>query len=436
MKNYKNTIIPILIPIGIIAVMYLFQCMKLPILVTNLFCVITSFMYMTYWWKRESETKWELLFIWGAFLLRLIVCVLDIYAIEYIDIPFTGGDSVGYFAVAQEYYQGKTGRFYTYYPYVINAIFQVAGLNRFAAQFVNILCWCVCVFIIQKSCGLLEIKGWIRMLTVAIYSFMPVNLIYTSSLMREAIPGFAILYLFYGILKWMKDGKYTSLLIAIMISAPGFILHNSMIAIWAALVFVLVLYSPSKQKFCIEKKSIIIFCIGILGVLGLIIALTNEIIAVQIPDFSNGIFDAINERLESFYNNYGGSTYLMNEYVYDYPSLFTGTIKRMVYFFCAPFPTFWRGLGDAAAFFMSAFVYILLVLAALVSVAFKKRDSYRFVMFFTIVLVSGIFAWMVSNSGTAMRHRTKFLGIVVLLGMYSIKLIKEEWKKKYEKNTD
>ena len=76
------------------------------------------------------------------------------------------------------------------------------------------------------------------------------------------------------------------------------------------------------------------------------------------------------------------------------------------------------------------------MLAALVSVAFKKRDSYRFVMFFTIVLVSGIFAWMVSNSGTAMRHRTKFLGIVVLLGMYSIKLIKEEWKKKYEKNTD
>lgn len=436
MKNNKNAIIPITIPIGIIGVMYLFQCMKLPILVTNLFFVITSFMYMTYWWKKESEDKWELLFIWGAFAARVIIAVLDIYAIEYIDIPFTGGDSVGYLAVAEEYYHGNMGRFYTYYPYIINAIFQVAGLNRFAAQFVNILCWCACVLLMQKSCSLLKIKGWVRTFTVAIYSFMPVNLIYTSSLMREAIPGLAILYLFYGILKWMKDGKYTSLLVTTVISAPGFILHNSMIAIWAVLVFVLVLYSPSKQKFCVERKSIVVFCLGIVGIIGIGVALSNNIIAVQIPDFRNGIFDAINERLESFYNNYGGSTYLMNEYVYDYPSLFIGTIKRMIYFFCAPFPAFWRGLGDATAFFISAFVYILLVLVSFISVIFKKRDSYRFVMGFTIFMVSGIFAWMVSNSGTAMRHRTKFLGIVVLLGMYSIKLIREEWKKKYEKNTD
>ena len=436
MKKYRSKLIAVIPVLGIIAIMFLFQCLKLPMLLTNIFFVSTSLVYMSYWWKNESENKWEVFIIWGAFFARVVICLLDIYAIEYIDIPFTGGDSVGYLAVAEEYYHGNMGRFYTYYPYVINAIFQFAGLNRFAAQFVNILCWCVCTLLIQKACHLMDIKNEFRILTIMIYSFMPVNLIYTSSLMREAIPGLAILYLFYSILKWMKDGKYSSLLIAAVISAPGFILHNSMIAIWAVMAFVLVLYSPSKQKFCIEKKSVYAFIIGIAGVLAIVFALPHGMISVQIPDFRNGIFDAINERLESFYNNYGGSTYLMNEYVYDYPSLFTGTIQRMLYFFCAPFPTFWRGLGDAAAFFMSAFVYIICVVTAIVSMFAKKRDSYRFVMGITVFVISGIFAWMVSNSGTAMRHRTKFLGIVVLLGMYSATLIRDQWKKRNEKNTN
>ena len=202
--------------------------------------------------------------------------------------------------------------------------------------------------------------------------------------------------------------------------------------IWGALMCLL-FFLKDKDWFYIPLAA---FIIGIAGVLAIVFALPHGMISVQIPDFRNGIFDAINERLESFYNNYGGSTYLMNEYVYDYPSLFTGTIQRMLYFFCAPFPSFWRGLGDAAAFFMSAFVYIICVVTAIVSMFAKKRDSYRFVMGITVFVVSGIFAWMVSNSGTAMRHRTKFLGIVVLLGMYSAILIRNQWKKRKKKNTN
>lgn len=436
MEKNKEQIMTVASVIVMISVMLIFKLLNFPLLITNIFFVASSFVFMNYWWKREAESKWELWIIWGAFVARVIICVLDIYAIDYIDIPFTGGDSVGYLAVAEEYYSGKMDRFYTYYPYVINAIFQVTGLNRFAAQFVNILCWCISAVIMQKSCSLLELKKEYRILTILFYSFMPVNMIYNSSLMREALPALAMMYLFYGILKWMKDGKYVSLIVAVVVSAPGFVLHNSMVVIWAVLALVLVLYSPEKQCFCIEKKSVFAFSIGVAGVVGIVFALANDMIAVQIPDFSNGIFNAINERLESFYRNYGGSTYLLNEYVYDYPSLFTGTIKRMIYFFFAPFPFFWRGFGDAFAFFASASIYIISVIFTISSLFFKKKDSYRFVMGTAVILVCGIFAWMVSNSGTAMRHREKFLGIVVLLGMYSFKIVREGWKCKREKTND
>lgn len=424
LKRYKTELFTVIPVIGIIAVMYLFQCLHLPLTVTNIFLVLTGFIYMNYWWENNKESKWELIIIWAAFVIRLILCLLDIYTNIFVKIPFTGGDSAAYMAVATEYYYGRPG-FCTYYPYVINAIFQIAGLNRFAAQFVNILCWCVCTLIIQKSCRLLDIRREFRMLAIILYSFMPINLIYTSTLMREAIPAMAMLYLFYSILKWMKDGAYVPLIVSVLISAPGFLLHNSMLGIWMILIFVVVLYSPSKQKFCIEKKSVVTIILGILGIVALTFAMANKLVIVQIPDFSNGIFEAINERLKSFYKNYGGSTYLMNEYVYDYPSLITGTIKRMFYFYCSPVPFLWRGFSDMIAFFGSTIVYIVSVAAAVVSLFFKKKDSYRFIMVFTVFIICGIFAWMVSNGGTAMRHREKFLGIVILLGVYSIQLIKE-----------
>lgn len=429
LKKHKTKLIAVIPIVGIIAAMYLFQCLHLPLAVTNIFFVSTSFVYMNYWWKKNAESKWELILIWAAFSFRMIICLLDIYTEAIAKLPFTGGDSAAYLEVAEGYYYGRPG-WCTYYPYVINAIFQIAGLNRFAAQFVNILCWCVCTLIIQKSCALLDIKKEFRLLAVFLYSLMPVNLIYTSILMREAIPAMAMLYLFYHILKWMKDGNYVSLIVGVLVSAPGFLMHNSMLAIWAVLIFTVILYSPSRQRFCVEKKSIAAILLGILGIAGLIFAMSKGFITVQIPDFSNGIFEAINERLKSFYNNYGGSTYLMNEYVYDYPSLITGTMKRMFYFYCSPVPFLWRGFSDMIAFFGSTAVYIMSVVAAAVSLFFKKKDSYRFIMAFTIFLLCGIFAWMVSNGGTAMRHREKFLGIVVLLGVYSIQLIKENRKTK------
>lgn len=426
LKKYREILFTVLGVFGTVAAMWLFQQMKLPLVVTNVFFVAAGFLIMSYWWKKTSENRSELWIIQAAFAARVLICFLDVYAVDYIDIPFTGGDSVGYWKTAVQYFHGNYEKFYTYYPYVILGILKFAGLNRFAAQFFNVLCWGVCTVLIQKSCRLLEIKGGLRTAAVALYSFMPVNLIYTSSLMREAIPALAMLCLFYGILKWMKDGKYGSLIFLTVISAPGFLLHNSMVVIWAVMILVLVFYSPAKQKFCLEKKSFYFFGAGLLGIAVIAFALSQGIVAIQIPDFSNGIFSAINERLESFYRNYGGSTYLLNEYVYDYPSLFTGTIKRMIYFFCAPFPLFWRGMGDCAAFFMGAGIYIFSVVAAAVSLFAKKKDPYRFVMALTMFFVCGIFAWMVSNSGTAMRHREKFLGLAVLLGIYSVKLIMEK----------
>ena len=110
--------------------------------------------------------------------------------------------------------------------------------------------------------------------------------------------------------------------------------------------------------------------------------------------------------------------------------MIVGTIKRMLYFLCSPVPFLWRGGSDLVAFFGSTIIYIISVLVAIISIFYKKKDPYRLVMILTVFIVCGIFAWMVSNGGTAMRHREKFLGVFLLLGVYSCKLIRDQLDKR------
>lgn len=77
-----------------------------------------------------------------------------------------------------------------------------------------------------------------------------------------------------------------------------------------------------------------------------------------------------------------------------------------------------------AAFFASSGIYIMGVCAWIVSIFFVRRNANRAILFLIPFSVSGIFAWGVSNAGTAMRHREKFLCIVILLIVYSLQLVK------------
>lgn len=426
-NKFLFTMLPI---VGIILVMYLMKYIGAPELLMNLFFVITGLIYMSYWWKDNSESRWELLIIGLAVITRILVCSLDVYGGESIDIPLAGGDSIAYLRVSKALYYGTPDKFYTYYPYVVNGIFQITGPNQFAAQFVNILCWCISTLLIQKSCKLLNIEGKLRTAAIFLYSFAPVNLIYSSILMREALSALAILLTFYCILRWMKDGDYLPLIAGVLVAAPGFLMHNSLIGLWGILGLVLVFFSPSSQKFCVGKRTLYMMSAVIAAAAIVVISLKAGILQIQIPDFRQGIFNAINGRLYYFFDNVGGSTYLLNEYVYDYPSLIVGTIKRMLYFLCSPVPFMWRGGSDLVAFFGSTIIYIFCVIVTIISMFCKKKDPYRLTMFLTVIVVCLIFAWMVSNGGTAMRHREKFLGVFLLLGVYSCKLIKDRFEKK------
>lgn len=423
-NKHKETLKKIVPWIAMILIMYVMTLLKLPIIMTNLLFVFMTAFLMYRLWAEASDSKAEVLILMCGLGVRILVCLLDIYGSGFMTVPFSGDDSRHFFDTSVAYYHGDMSRLYTNYPYIILAIYKIAGLNRFAAQYVNILCWCFCGLLMQKSCGVLKVEKNLRLVAVGLLSVLPFHICISSILMRDMIVTLSIMLTTYLILRWMKSGNYINLFLGMIATAPVMLVHNCVLAMIAVMGLMAAFYSPKKCKFCIEKKCIIICGIAVLCVLLIVlIPPLGEKIFTQIPIFDGGIIDIINERLAYFYENSGGSTYLLNQYVSGYGDLIIGTFQRIGYFLFSPVPWMWRGLGDVVVFLISSCVYLTALVICGISFFFKKKDAFRFLFASVIFFVCAIFAWGVSNGGTAMRHREKLLGVAILLAVYSVQLI-------------
>ncbi len=425
MRDWKNILKPIVPWLLIVGIMYGMTLMKLPQIVTNLFFVLSTLACMLTLWKNAGESRIEEILILSGVAIRIIVCLIDIYGSGYVTIPFSGDDSLNFYHTSVEYYNGDMSRIYTNYPYILYAIYQIAGLNRFAAQYVNILCWCFCMLLLQKTCRLLKVEKKFRIIAVALYSFLPFQICISSILTRDMFVALSITLSTFCLLQWMLNGGLIFLVTGVVVTAPVILLNNCVVAVLGVLGLTAAFFSPEKKKFCVEKKCIWIMLMAIaVSAAALVVPKFRTILFTQIPVSGDGIINGINERLEFFYTYTGGSTYLLGQYVTDYKDLFFGTFERIGYFLFSPLPSMWRGFSDVAAFFASSCIYIMGVCAWVVSIFFVRRNFNRTILFLIPFSVSGIFAWGVSNGGTAMRHREKFLCIVILLIVYSLQLVK------------
>ena len=423
--DYKKTVSTIIPWIIIIASTYGMTLLNVPLFVINIFFVVTTSICLYYIWRHNAKSNMEIILILLGLILRVVVCLIDVYGREFVTIPFSGSDSEGFYLTSVAYYNGDMSGVYTKYPYIINAIYQIVGLNRFAVQYVNILCWSFCALLMQKSCTLLKIEKLLRIVAVGLLAILPFHVCISSILMRDLIVTLSIMLTTYCMLKWMKDGKYLNVLIGVVATVPVLLVHNCVLAMLAVMGIMVAFYSPEKGEFCLEKKAIVIFLLGLVFVMSVILVPPlKSFVLSQIPTADGGFLAAINGRLGYFYRNSGGSTYLLNVYVNNYWELFVGTFQRMAYFLLSPVPWMWRGLSDIAGFLASTSIVIVSGLLMIVSVFLKKRDVYRTLLFMVVFFISGIFAWAVSNGGTALRHREKLLGVMILLGVYSVQLIK------------
>ena len=96
------------------------------------------------------------------------------------------------------------------------------------------------------------------------------------------------------------------------------------------------------------------------------------------------------------------------------------TVPRIVFFLFSPMPFQWRGIADIIAFFFSSLFYIVVSWRTIRYLRRSDIENKAIVQMLFIVSFAAtfVFAWGVSNAGTAARHRDK---MIILFGvMYAL----------------
>ena len=419
----------------LIVVLYVMKLISIPMSVRNIFLIGISSLYLYWTWKECSIIKWEVPVLILGLIARIVFCYLDVYT--NFDMPIGGGsDSITFLKTAIDYYNGDFSVFYTRYPYILYVIFQITGIDQFAAQYVNIICWGLAMIILQKSCARLEIMGVLRILALIAMAWLPTNIWITSILYRDTMVMLLLFLSFYCLLSWMQENELLSIIFSILAVITATLLHGGSIVAIIPVIVTLLFYSNNDKKYLLSKNNLIVSVVIIsLCCIVLMFPKTQELILNKFSFLKSGLVDGINSWLamKYDYSEGAGSNYLVGRYLNGYFDIFVMMIQRVYYQILSPAPNMWRGLTDVIAFFGStAPFYLIALITWLISLIYQKEDAYRFVTFIEVSVTIMIYAWADVNAGAALRHREKIIGPVILLAIHSLNIIIQKRKERKE----
>lgn len=382
---------------------------RMTAIVSIVFISVSSVFVLS--WISKLTNKQELLLLYAGYFLRIAVMLMDIYGKNYITILHGGSDSESFYRISVMYYQGNYSEYSTWYPYIVKLIYNFFGQNRVAAQYFNTLFWVLLSVIILSVLKQYKINRNTRLIALLLLAFWPNNICLSSLLMRESMILFFNTFSFILLIRWIQSGKVKYIAGSMGALVPSIILHSGAIGLLMAYVIVIILWSPQRAKLCLSVKSgfVLLLALVVTGVL-ITVPTFRHLFFAYIPDLT--LTNIVNRWFAS-----GGSDYLQNISVNSFGELFIWTPIRMFYFMFSPLPTDWRGISDIVAFLIDSIPNAVIIIVTIIQWR-RKHGIERMILgtgLFSLFCSMGIFAWGVSNAGTAMRHRDKLIGIMIVI---------------------
>lgn len=350
----------------------------------------------------------------GGYLLRVALLYFDIYGRRIYILPNSGSDAGMFYREALNVlYGGKSNR--GLFVYVLGYLYKYIGPSRLYSQFLLALCSLVAIHVGEVILRECDVTEEIRFRIMMILCFLPNFAILSSVFLRESIVTMFITFSLYCYTAWLKDCGFKWFLLAIINVLLGMSFHSGAVGVLVGYFLGLILYDRYNKSLTIKVTNVLIASFFIL----LSVYLLNNYSDIFLGKFLrvDTIDDIANVRdvAGSSYARYvGNSNSVRNIIVY--------TIPRIAFFLLSPMPFQWRGVSDIIAFIFSSLFYLLVVFKT-IRYYIDKRDNNRVII--TLVAIVAIvtaivFAWGVSNSGTAVRHRDKMVVLYgVLLGLVS-----------------
>ena len=248
-----------------------------------------------------------------------------------------------------------------------------------------------------------------------IISLLPNFAILSVIFLREAPVAMFITISLYCFLRWFSGLSLVNLICAILFDLAAMSFHGGSIGVLIGYVAVVFLYDRVDARVRISVKSVFF---------ATIILFIISYLYFNYADVFFGKFSGV-ESIEDVANTLerGGSSYA--QYVGDSSSIqnmLIYTIPRIVYFLFSPFPWQWRGLSDVIAFLFSSLFYMYVAVAVIKNMrvySVHNRNQVLAVLIIAFCIVF-IFAWGVTNTGTAARHRDKL--VMIFWNIVSVEL--------------
>lgn len=253
-----------------------------------------------------------------------------------------------------------------------------------------------------------------------IIALFPSLILYSVLVMREVYVCFFLLIALYGVFSWFQNYNLKYFLISILGFIGATFFHGAMIlgafvfsGIAGIISFRYTLKSLSNLK--INPKYLIFFLIFVIPSW---LFFANKIELPKLTNFSSIHTDTLLRRIdvsnrgEASYPEWTKSNSLV-ELIYKMP-------VRITYFLFAPFPWDITKSQHLIGMF-DAFLYMYLIFLVILNrkVIWKNPSLKIFLLILLFYLI--IFSFGVGNFGTSVRHRSKFVIILILLAAPLIK---------------
>lgn len=372
------------------------------ILNTVFVSVISILVLIWIWWKCDRVIA---VILTLAYLLRLFVLYADTYHL--VPNPFTGLDTEDFHTTTLAFLAGD-GPIKTNYTYVLAVFYRLFGdYGRFVAQFFNVLLSFGTVALLYWALRMLEVSRKPLLIALAVVAFMPATVCLSGVLLREAWVQFFLMLSAFCFIRWYLKGGVWNELACLVFTFAAMLMHAGCIGALAVYMLGFLVCRTWKTEgvrtYALTAGVAALFILPLLFFPELLLAkFTNAASAGDGLDIVPVV---------------AGSTYLLWMQKLGVGVRLLLSPVRMFYLLFSPLPFNWRELSDAAVFCVDSLVYLVLIAWLFRPPLLGRAMQLKRFLGYAVLLMTFLFAFGTTNAGTAVRHRAKFLPVLVVAAL-------------------
>lgn len=370
---------------------------------------------LTHIMKKKGMRNSIILIILVGYFLRVMLAYLESFNMMPITLPFFhSGDDDSFYRAALSIYYGKGNTYFTNYQYFISWMFHLFGTSRFMAHYVNIIIYVFSAMIFYLLCKEMHInRSNILFIGISWLAFFPMYLLLSSALLRDTLIMFWLMLSFFFYIRYLNNKGRWNLVLTLLCVLLAALLHQATFVVFFAyfIHFIVVVFFPKINK----KNAIIGVCLlAIFMGICYFSPLWDKVITYYLP--SN--FDSLVAILTRYNAQAARANYLTNIMISSPVDLLWYIPIKFLFFWASPMPINWTSLKDVLAFLIDSVFYVSCVVESFIYIVKKKdRQGVAFLILLMVLIFGAVMGLGTMNAGTAMRHRVKMFGIMLLAKM-------------------